>query len=170
MTSSKQGEARIETAATPTSAAPSQHASSPTRRTFFGLTESLPEEHDYDARIEGHILDQLHGNQLRGTLYRNGPGIFERNGHRLRCILDGDGMIQSFTFDGSAVRYCNRFVRTGKYQDESEDWLLTLVYDHGEQRSYLAVLRADHIADGPVARVWLEHHTPLSFHGNGQPA
>jgi all-trans-8'-apo-beta-carotenal 15,15'-oxygenase len=44
-------------------------------------------------------------------------------------------------------------------------WLLSEVYDGGSRRSYLAILDAEHVSDGPVATVRLEHHVPLSFHG-----
>ncbi len=37
------------------------------------------------------------------------------------------------------------------------------------RRSPLAILRADAISEGPVARVLLDHHTPLSFHGSWEP-
>jgi all-trans-8'-apo-beta-carotenal 15,15'-oxygenase len=48
---------------------------------------------------------------------------------------------------------------------EEPGWLLTLVYDGNTKRSYLAVLAADALADGPLARVHLRHHVPFSFHG-----
>ena len=81
---------------------------------ILGLATSLPEEHDYEATVEGRIPAQL-----RGTLYRNGPGLFERNGLRKRCLLDGDGMVQAFRIDDGRVRFQNRFVRTQKYLEES---------------------------------------------------
>jgi all-trans-8'-apo-beta-carotenal 15,15'-oxygenase len=84
-------------------------------RPYLGLATSLPEEHDYQARLEGDLPDQL-----RGTLYRNGPGLFDRGGLRKRNLLDGDGMVQSFRFDGKGVRYRNRFVRTKKYLAEQQ--------------------------------------------------
>ena len=84
------------------------------RLPVLGLATSLSEEHDYFARIEGELP-----RDLKGTLYRNGPGLFERNGLRKRCLLDGDGMVQGFYFDGHRVRFCNRFVRTAKYIEES---------------------------------------------------
>lgn len=81
---------------------------------FFGLTASLETEHDYAPEVEGRIpLD------LQGTLFRNGPGIFERNGYRKRTILDGDGMIQSFQIQKGSARFRNRFVRTEKYKEEN---------------------------------------------------
>jgi len=82
-------------------------------RPYLGLATSLRVEHSYEARIEGSIPTQL-----RGTLYRNGPGLFDRGGLRKRNLLDGDGMVQSFTFHDSGVHYRNRFVRTNKYLKE----------------------------------------------------
>ena len=59
---------------------------SPTRP-YLGLATSLRAEHDYEARVEGAVPPEL-----RGTLYRNGPGLFDRDGLRRRTVLDGDGM------------------------------------------------------------------------------
>lgn len=80
----------------------------------LGLATSLREEHDYEAVVEGQLPARL-----RGTLYRNGPGLFDRAGLRKRCLLDGDGMVQAFRIEEGRVRYRNRFVRTRKYVEES---------------------------------------------------
>lgn len=82
---------------------------------FGGMTTSLPTEHDYAARIEGTIPPQL-----RGTLYRNGPGLFERGELRKRCLVDGDGAIHAYTFDDGGVRFRNRFIQTEKWVEEQE--------------------------------------------------
>ena len=79
----------------------------------FGLARSLKEEHHYQPLIEGRIPDKING-----TLYRNGPGLFEREGYRKSNILDGDGMVQAFQFRNGAVTYRNRFVRTKKWLEE----------------------------------------------------
>ena len=79
----------------------------------FGLARSLREEHSYHPLVEGKIPAEI-----RGTLYRNGPGLFERDGYRKANILDGDGMVQAFRFAKGAVHYRNRFVRTHKWLDE----------------------------------------------------
>lgn len=84
-----------------------------TARPYLGLATSLREEHSYEARVEGRIPAQL-----RGTLYRNGPGLFDRGGFRKRNLLDGDGLVQSFRFHDTGVHYRNRFVRTEKYVAE----------------------------------------------------
>jgi len=80
---------------------------------YFGLVTSLHKEHDYEARIEGTVPSEL-----RGVFYRIGPGLFDRGGLRRRSVLDGDGMVQSFTFHDKGVRYRNRFVRTKRYVEE----------------------------------------------------
>ena len=82
-------------------------------RPFLGLATSLREEHDYEAVVEGELPPGF-----RGTLYRNGPGLFDRGGLRKRHLIDGDGMLQAFCFHDKGVRYRNRFVRTEKFLEE----------------------------------------------------
>lgn len=48
---------------------------------------------------------------------------------------------------------------------EDDGSLLTLVYDTASHTSHVAVLDAQHLADGPVARAWFDHHIPFTFHG-----
>lgn len=50
-------------------------------------------------------------------------------------------------------------------EEESRGWLMTVGLDGKTGMSFLAILDAASIADGPVATVQLTHHTPLSFHG-----
>ncbi|MEB3169613.1 MAG: carotenoid oxygenase family protein [Synechococcaceae cyanobacterium] len=54
--------------------------------------------------------------ELRGTLYRNGPGRLERGGHWVHHPFDGDGMVTALRFEAGTVSLSNRFVRT-------EGWL-----------------------------------------------
>ncbi len=81
---------------------------------LLGLATSLQQERDYEAEVEGTIPAEL-----QGTLYRNGPGLFERQGIRKRCLLDGDGLVQAFHLRNGSAHYVNRFVRTEKYMRES---------------------------------------------------
>jgi all-trans-8'-apo-beta-carotenal 15,15'-oxygenase len=85
------------------------------RRWLAKLGEGLHEEHDYEAEVEGGLPDGL-----CGTLYRNGPGLFERGGFKKSTLLDGDGMIRATTFADGKVRFRNRFVRTKKYAAEEQ--------------------------------------------------
>jgi all-trans-8'-apo-beta-carotenal 15,15'-oxygenase len=83
---------------------------------WHGIFDSLTDEHDY-------TVDQIDGRlpaELRGTLYRNGPGINEVGGRPFAHLFDGHGMISQFALDGSSVRYRNRFVRTRKYLAERD--------------------------------------------------
>jgi all-trans-8'-apo-beta-carotenal 15,15'-oxygenase len=87
----------------------------PDRKFLAKLGQGLPAEFDYAAEIEGKLPDGL-----SGTLYRNGPGLFERDGFKKRNLLDGDGMIRATSFAGGQARFRNRFVRTDKYLAEEE--------------------------------------------------
>lgn len=55
---------------------------------------------------------------LRGTLYRNGPGMLERGGQRYRHWFDGDGLVQAWSFGAQGVSHQARFVQTRKFQAE----------------------------------------------------
>jgi all-trans-8'-apo-beta-carotenal 15,15'-oxygenase len=79
-----------------------------------GGTKSLTTELDYEIDdIEGQIpLD------LRGTLFRNGPGILDIGGVSLRHPFDGDGMICAIAFNQGKAHFRNRFVRTEGYLAE----------------------------------------------------
>jgi len=81
---------------------------------YLGLATSLPDEQDYAAEVTGTLPAGL-----RGVLFRNGPGLFERGGLRKRSLLDGDGLIQRFQFHEQGVRFRSRFVRTPKFRAEA---------------------------------------------------
>ena len=70
---------------------------------------------DYAPRIEGALPSGL-----EGSLYRNGPGLFERGGVRRAHLLDGDGLVQRLSFADGRVRYQNAFVHTAKFEREAE--------------------------------------------------
>lgn len=48
---------------------------------------------------------------------------------------------------------------------EGEGWLLTYVFNHASQRSYLAILAAQDVQAGPVATIELPQRVPYGFHG-----
>ena len=85
-------------------------AREPWLRAYEGL------DHDVAApslRIEGRIPAGL-----RGTLYRNGPALFERSGIRYHHLFDGDGMVQAFRITDGGVSHEGRFVHTPKFVAE----------------------------------------------------
>lgn len=63
---------------------------------------------------EGRITEDL-----RGVLFRNGPGKQEAFGVPYTHPFDGDGMIFRFAFEGGRVHYRNRFVRTSHFLAEN---------------------------------------------------
>lgn len=83
-------------------------------RPYLGLATTLREEPHYQPLVEGTVPWELYG----GTLYRNGPGLFDRAGQRKRNLLDGDGLVQSLRFDEQGAQYRARFVRTEKFVEE----------------------------------------------------
>jgi all-trans-8'-apo-beta-carotenal 15,15'-oxygenase len=79
------------------------------------LRTSLRTEYDYAPRVEGIVPATL-----RGSLFRNGPGLFMRNSVRKNNLLVGDGMIQAYDFGDGKPRYRNRFMRTEKFLAEEK--------------------------------------------------
>ena len=78
--------------------------------------ESLKQEFDYWIDdIEGEIPLDLHG-----TLFRNGPGLFDRDGHRVQHPFDGDGMICAIGFQNGRAYFRNRYVRTQGFVAEEK--------------------------------------------------
>jgi all-trans-8'-apo-beta-carotenal 15,15'-oxygenase len=91
-------------------------AKSFTRQDWQKGYESLKEELDYWIDdVEGQIPLELHG-----TLFRNGPGLLEVNGHRIHHPFDGDGMISAIAFRDGRAHFCNRFVRTAAFLEEQK--------------------------------------------------
>jgi len=77
--------------------------------------EDLADERDLRlTEIDGAIPSTL-----RGTLYRNGSGRNRLAGEWFPHWFDGDGLVQSFTFDESGIFHRRLFVRTRNYQDET---------------------------------------------------
>ncbi|MEY2979023.1 MAG: hypothetical protein RLZZ435_3162, partial [Cyanobacteriota bacterium] len=85
-----------------TSSAPSSPlAPSYSRADWQGGYASQPQEMEYPITdIEGQVPPDL-----KGTLFRNGPGLLDIHGQRIHHPFDGDGMVCQFTFQNSAVHF-----------------------------------------------------------------
>ncbi len=78
--------------------------------------DSQPEEFAYQVEdIEGEIPTEL-----TGTVFRNGPGLTDVNGYRLKHPFDGDGMISAVAIKDGKAFYRNKFVRTEGYIAEQK--------------------------------------------------
>nr|CCE21337.1 putative beta-carotenoid oxygenase [Suberites domuncula] len=84
-----------------------------------GWHASPKEEYDYwvpDADIEGSVpLD------LKGTFLRNGPGLLEVYGTKLKHPIDGDGMVVALTFIEGRVHLRAKFVATKERLEEQRE-------------------------------------------------
>ncbi len=78
--------------------------------------ESQTQEATYEiTEIEGSIPAEL-----RGTLFRNGPGLLDIGGTPIKHPFDGDGMICAVTFNQGRAFFQNRFVRTEGFVAEQK--------------------------------------------------
>ena len=72
-----------------------------------------------DRLAEGLRVRGRLPSELRGTLFRNGPGLLERGAQRYAHWFDGDGLVQAWRFEGEGrVSHRARFVQTRKFQLE----------------------------------------------------
>jgi all-trans-8'-apo-beta-carotenal 15,15'-oxygenase len=72
------------------------------------------------GRDEAPVVEGAIPRELKGSLYRNGPGLYERGGLRKPHLLDGDGLVQRLAFADGTARYQNAFVRTEKFVAEEK--------------------------------------------------
>jgi carotenoid cleavage dioxygenase-like enzyme len=72
---------------------------------------------DVETDIAPTRLTRIHGRapvDLRGVLFRNGPGKFRRPGGSVQHWFDGDGLVRRFTLDEGQATLSARFVDTPK--------------------------------------------------------
>lgn len=77
---------------------------------------SLKQEFDY-------AIDEVEGTipaDLRGTLFRNGPGLLDVNGQPIHHPFDGDGMICAIAFSDGRAHFRNRYVRSAGFVAEQK--------------------------------------------------
>ncbi len=58
---------------------------------------------------------------LDGTLFVNGPGVFEVGDRRLNHWFDALAMLRGFRINGNTIRYTNRLVRSEDFRVASEE-------------------------------------------------
>jgi all-trans-8'-apo-beta-carotenal 15,15'-oxygenase len=91
----------------------------------------------------------------------SGPTVF----HHGLMRIDTDTGQQDVADMGDATHLGEPVFVSDDSAREDSGHLLSVGLDGASGNSFLAVFRADRLSDGPLARVWLTHPTPLSFHG-----
>ena len=81
--------------------------------TLLGISER-------GGRDEAPVVEGEIPRELNGSLYRNGPGLFERGSLRKPNLLDGDGLVQRLSLANGTAHYQNAFVRTEKFIAEEK--------------------------------------------------
>ena len=75
------------------------------------------------VELNDEILEASNGEEIKGlngTLFRNGPGILERDNQWVHHPFDGDGMITAIKFINGQASLTNKFVRTKGFQEEEK--------------------------------------------------
>jgi all-trans-8'-apo-beta-carotenal 15,15'-oxygenase len=116
-----------------------------------------PENHEFPV-IDARVMAQRYGygyftTAKEATVFHNGIARVSADGGQRDVFFMGEA-----THMGEPI-----FVPDGA--EPEQGWLLSLGLDGASGFSFLAIFRTDRLSDGPVARVWLRHSTPLSFHG-----
>ena len=57
------------------------------------------------------------------------------------------------------------FIRKSNAKKEDEGYLLSMIYDGNKHQSYLVIIDAQRIEEGPVAKLHFGQALPISFHG-----
>ena len=95
------------------------------------------------------------------------------SGWRLRRVVKRDleaGTSDAFDYGSGVIAEEHVFVPGRASSREDDGWLVGPFLDHVRGLTGIAVFDARHVADGPVARAWLEYPLPLAFHGEFSPA
>ncbi len=76
-----------------------------------------------ESELENENLEIYKGEpifELNGTLFKNGPGILEKNGQWVHHPFDGDGMITAIKFNKGKASFTNKFVKTKGFLEEKK--------------------------------------------------
>ncbi|MBW2274501.1 MAG: carotenoid oxygenase family protein, partial [Deltaproteobacteria bacterium] len=106
-----------------------------------------------DARVEGGPYRHVFGLTVDATRFGQVHVDLEKGEEHCFWFPEGE-------FAGEGI-----FVPKHAAAAEGEGHILCLVYEAASHTSHLAILDAEHIEDGPVARAHFDHHIPAGFHG-----
>ena len=102
----------------------------------------------------------------RSLVVPRSDGSFGHDGIRQTCRPGFDG--GSWRADKTAS--VSAITRRRRCASEDDGWLVGTFLDYVGGLTGIAVFDTGRVADGPVARAWLEYPLPLAFHGEFSPA
>lgn len=93
-------------------------------------------------------------------------GVGALNSGVKRMDMDS-GQTQEFDFGADNVHVGEPvFVARDETSSTPDDgWLIAQCLDAKSERTFFAVFDANAVDAGPLAKIWLTHHVPMSFHG-----
>ena len=80
------------------------------------------------------------------------------------------GSVTQFVMPSNLATSEPVFVPRTESSPEGEGFLLATVYDSEIDKSHLAILDAENLEHGPLAKAMLDHRVPFGFHGNWRPS
>jgi all-trans-8'-apo-beta-carotenal 15,15'-oxygenase len=135
------------------------------RRYRIDLVKGALDEIVLDAtanfELPGISATERTGPYTKAYLIQAHPGdVFARS----LCQLDGQSL-STRTYSFQPGEFCSEPVFLDTVFGARGRHLISQVYDSREKRSYFALFDEERFEQGPIARIALEHHVPLSFHG-----
>lgn len=133
--------------------------------------QSLRSEELWDVSCEFPRVSPRVGSRRHRSVWLAVHDGDPRNFFDALARLDTEsGKYETFTFGKDSYPSEPVFVPDPTNSDEDAGWVLSLVYDPAAHRSYLAVLDARRLGDGPIAKAFFDHHIPPTFHGGFLPS
>ena len=80
-------------------------------------------------------------------------------------IRTGRTQVFDFGIDTAQVGESVFVLRNQKTGPIDDGWLIAQYPDAGSERTFSGVFDANALDTGPLAKVWLTDHVPISFHG-----
>ena len=106
-------------------------------------------------------------------VYTLGVSFLGPSGWRLRQVVRRDleaGTTDAFDYGPGTLAEEHVFVPRRIPRSEDDGWLVGAFLDYARGLTGIAVFDATRVADGPMARAWLDYPLPLAFHGHFTPA
>ena len=106
-------------------------------------------------------------------VYTLGAPSGETTGWHLRRIVKRDleaGSVETFDHGPGVIPEEHVFVPRRTPRSEDDGWLVGPYLDYAREQSGIAIFDARRVADGPMARAWLDYPLPIALHGHFSPA